>query len=262
MIPEPGIYTGTLRHRRFRPRPHQFTYKLFMAWLDIDRIPEQMARTPFTAYNRFAAASFLERDHFGDRGLSLRERLIRDAAAHGVLLPEGPVYLLTHLRYLGYCFNPISLFYCYQLDGSLDCVLAEVNSTFGETHNYWLTARNRQPGENGFRYRCPKTMHVSPFMGMNLDYEFVLTPPGESLVAHMNTLETGSGGLFDATLALEHRPWNARNVGLALARHPFMTAQVIAAIHWEALRLLAKKVPVFTHPDRIKPPIQEVPKRL
>jgi len=261
MIPEPGIYTGTLSHRRFRPRPHKFSYKLFMAWLDIDRMPEQMAGTPFTAYNRFAWASFLERDHFGDPGLSLRERLIQDAASHGVLLPEGPVYLLTHLRYLGYCFNPISFFYCYRPDGSLDSVLAEVNSTFGETRNYWLSARNRQAGENGFRYRCPKTMHVSPFMGMDLDYEFVLTQPGESLVAHMNTLEAGGGGLFDATLSLEHRPWNTRHVGLALARHPLMTAKVIGAIHFEALRLLIKKIPVFTHPDRIKTPVQEVPKR-
>jgi len=262
MNPEPGIYTGTLRHRRFRPRPHQFSYKLFMAWLDIDRMPEQMASTPFTAYNRFAWASFLERDHFGDPGLSLRERIIEDAALHGVLLPEGPIYLLTHLRYLGYCFNPISFFYCYRPDGSLDSVLAEVNSTFGETRNYWLTERNREASENTFRYRCPKTMHVSPFMGMDLDYEFVLTQPGKSLVAHMNTLEAGGSGLFDATLALEHRPWNAGNVGLALARHPFMTAKVVGAIHFEALRLLIKKNPVFNHPDRIKPVIQEVPKRL
>jgi hypothetical protein len=262
MIPEPGIYTGTLRHRRFRPTPHAFNYKLFMAWLNIDRIPEQMARTPFTAYNRFSWATFFESDHFGDPKLSLRERLIRDSAAHGVLLPEGPIYLLTHLRYLGYCFNPISFFFCYQPDGTLDTVLAEVNSTFGESRNYWLTARNRQPGgESSLRYRCPKTMHVSPFMAMNLDYEFVLTRPAENLVAHMNTFEAGDAPFFDATLTLEHRPWTAINVGLALARHPFMTAKVVGAIHWEALRLFLRKVPVFTHPDRIEPAIQEAPKR-
>jgi DUF1365 family protein len=263
MPPEPSLYTGTLRHRRFRPRGHQFRYKLFMAWLDIDRITEQMAETPWTSWNRFAWASFHERDHFGDSMLPLRERLRKDANQNGITLPDGPIYLLTHLRYLGYCFNPISFFFCYRQDGSLDSVLAEVNSTFGETHNYWLTARNRQAGEKSLRYRCPKAMHVSPFMGMSLDYEFVLTQPAEQLVAHMNTIEQGNSGgvLFDATLELERVPWNSRNVGRALLRHPWMTAQVILAIHWEALRLFLKKVPVFTHPGRIRAAVEELPKR-
>jgi DUF1365 family protein len=100
-------------------------------------------------------------------------------------------------------------------------------------------------------------------MDMNLDYEFVLTHPGETLVAHMNTIEQGgeAHSLFDATLTLRRRPWNTRNVGLALARHPWMTAKVIGAIHWEALRLLVKKVPVFTHPGRARPAIQEITRR-
>lgn len=252
VIPEPGIYTGKLRHRRFRPREHRFTYSLFMAWVDIDRIPEQMARTPWTGYNRLRWACFDERDHFGNPALPLRERLARDAAAEGIELPGGPIYLLTHLRYLGYCFNPISLFYCYHPDGSLDTVLAEVNSTFGERRTYWLTPRNLLASDHSLRYRCPKTMHVSPFMGMNLDYEFVLTQPAGSLVAHMNTIEPGTAPLFDATLTLEHRPWNTKSVGVALARHPWMTAKVMVAIHWEALKLFLKKVPVFEHPGRIE----------
>ena len=106
MIPSPGLYTGTLRHRRFQPRKHEFRYGLFMAWLDIDRIPELMAQSPWTSYNRFNWASFEQRDHFGDPNLTLRHRVSQDALAHGITLPDGPIYLLTHLRYLGYCFNP------------------------------------------------------------------------------------------------------------------------------------------------------------
>jgi DUF1365 family protein len=266
MIPEPGLYTGTLRHRRFRPRKHEFTYKLFMAWLDIDRIPELMAQSAWTSYNRFNWASFEERDHFGDPRLSLRERVAQDARAHNVPLPDGPIFLLTHLRYLGYCFNPISFYFCYDRSGSLDTVLAEVNSTFGESRNYWLWAQNRQPSANSLHYRCPKTMHVSPFMGMNLDYEFVLTEPGEKLVAHMNTHEHGpalesSRPYFDATLALGREPWTARNLGRILLFHPWMTAKVIGAIHWEALWLFLKRVPVFTHPARVRPTVQEATKR-
>lgn len=267
MIPEPGLYTGTLRHRRFHPRKHEFTYKLFMAWLDIDRIPELMAKSPWTSYNRFNWASFQERDHFGDQRLSLRERVEQDARAHGVPLRDGPIFLLTHLRYLGYCFNPISFYFCYDRSGHLDAVLAEVNSTFGESCNYWLWRQNRQPSANALHYRCPKTMHVSPFMDMNLDYEFVLTEPAVKLVAHMNTIERGNAfespqTLFDATLALEGRPWTSRNLSGVLLRHPWMTAKVIGAIHWEALRLFLKRVPVFTHPARVRPPVQEATKPL
>jgi DUF1365 family protein len=273
-IPEAGLYTGTLRHRRFRPRRHEFTYGLFMAWLDIDRIPELMAQSPWTSYNRFNWASFEERDHFGDPRISLRERVERDSRAHGVPLPDGPIFLLTHLRYLGYCFNPISFYFCYDRSGRVDTVLAEVNSTFGESRNYWLWPQNRQPladalshqpSKNALRYRCPKTMHVSPFMDMNLDYEFVLTKPDDTLVAHMNTIERGqafnSQSFFDATLALERLPWNSQNLGRVLLRHPWMTAKVIGAIHWQALRLFLKRVPVFTHPARVRPTVQEATKR-
>ena len=247
---EPAIYTGTLRHRRFRPVPHEFTYSLFMALLDIDRIPETMARSHWSSYNRFNLASFDERDHGGDPALPLRERLAADARAHGVALPEGPVFLLTHLRYLGYCFNPISLFFFYDRAGDVPVVLAEVHNTFGELRNYWLWSGNRTPGGNSLRFRCPKTLHVSPFMAMNLDYDFVLTRPAERLVAHMNTLE-GDGRLMDATLTLEREPWTAANLRRALLREPWMTAKVVAAIHFEALRLYMKRVPVFTHPDRL-----------
>lgn len=244
-----GLYFGTLRHRRFRPRAHQFTYGLFMACLDIDRIPDLARISPFLSYNRFNWASFHECDHFGDPLLPLRRRLAADAAAHGLALPDGPVFLLTHLRYLGYNFNPISFFYCYDRVGDLRMVLAEVNNTFGERRNYWLSPSNEIASANAKRYRCPKTLHVSPFMDMDLDYDFTLAAPGDRLVAHMKTLAAGES-FFDATLSLRRQPWSARWMHRALLAHPWMTAKVIGAIHWEALRLFLKGVPVFTHPAR------------
>jgi DUF1365 family protein len=102
-------------------------------------------------------------------------------------------------------------------------------------------------------------------MDMDLDYEFVLTEPAEKLVAHMNTIRRGTGPelprpFFDATLALQREPWTARNLGRILLLHPWMTAKVIVAIHWEALRLFVKRVPVFTHPARVRPAPQEAAK--
>jgi DUF1365 family protein len=122
---QPGIYIGKLRHRRFEPRRHAFTYPVFMALLDIDRLPEMMRVSRFASYNRWNWASFEERDHFGDPARPLRERLRSDAASYGVTLPDGPIYLLTHLRYLGYVFNPISLFYCCNRAGDVETILAK-----------------------------------------------------------------------------------------------------------------------------------------
>jgi DUF1365 family protein len=179
-----------------------------------------------------------------------------DAARHGLALPDGKIFLLTHLRYLGYVFNPISIYYCVGREGRIEAALAEVNSTFGETANYWMGAHNRIPAENSLRYRCAKSLHVSPFMPMELDYQFTLTPPGDRLVAHMDTIQTAGPGRghahFDATLTLEREPWSAPALRRALMRYPVMTAKVITAIHWEALKLFVKRAPFFRHPAKRK----------
>jgi hypothetical protein len=229
---------------------HEFTYPVFMAFLDVDRLADLMRVSPFSSYNRWNWTSYCERDHFGVPAQPLRERLAEDAARHGVTLPDGQIFLLTHLRYLGYVFNPVSFFYCYDLAEKLAMMMSEVNSTFGESQNYWLTPSNERKSSAAKRYSTGKKMHVSPFMGMDLDYDWIFTPPGDRLVAHMNTLSEGKP-FFDATLQLEQRPWQRRELHRALAAYPLMTLRVIAAIHWQALKLWLKQVPVFTHPAKL-----------
>ena len=129
VVIDSGLFVGTLRHRRFTPVAHAFTYPLFMVLLDIDRVPELMRVSAVTSYNRWNWASFDDRDHLGDPSRPLRERLVVDAARHGIELPAGPIFLLTHLRYLGYCFNPVSFFYCFDRAEQLQVVLAEVSNT-------------------------------------------------------------------------------------------------------------------------------------
>jgi DUF1365 family protein len=240
VVIESALFIGTLRHRRFAPIAHAFTYPLFMALLDIDCLPELMRVSRVTGYNRFNWASFHDRDHFGDPARPLRERLAVDAARHGMDLPDGRIFLLTHLRYLGYGFNPVSFFYCFDRAEQLQVVLAEVSNTFGGTHNYWLRP---EPVSRMFRAAATKSLYVSPFMPAALEYTFVFTPPAGRLVAHMETSEAGSVG-FDATLSLERRPWNATEIRLMLVRHPAMTASVMADIYREALKLWWKGVPV------------------
>ena len=252
-LPSPGLYVGRLRHRRNVPKPHVFTYPVFLALLDIDRIPASMAVSRLTSHNRWNWASFHDRDHLGDPSRPLRDRVADEAAAAGVSLPGGPIFLLTHLRYLGYCFNPVSFFYCCDAAGRLQTVLAEVNNTFGETCNYWLTERQAVPSpENGSaadvrRFRTPKVFHVSPFMPLDQEYEWLLVPPGERLLMHIGVVEP-AGPVLDTTLDLRRRPWSAAAIRRTLVRHPWMTGKVIAAIHFEALRLYLEGIRYRPHP--------------
>ena len=241
-----GLFVGSLRHRRSSPVAHAFTYPLFMALLDIDRVPELMRVSALTSYNGWNWASFDERDHLGDPGRPLRDRLEADAARHGVAVPAGRIFLLTHLRYLGYCFNPVSFFYCFDGRQQLQVVLAEVRNTFGGAHNYWL---RRDPASRTFRAAAAKSLYVSPFMPADVEYAFAFTPPEERLVAHMKVVEAGSV-CFDATLSLERRPWSAGEIRRALVRQPAMTAAVMAGIHAQALRLWWKGVPVVPRRTR------------
>jgi DUF1365 family protein len=236
----PALYVGTLRHRRHRPTAHRFCYPLFMVLLDVDRIPEAMSVSCLTGYNRRRWAAFDDRDHLGDPARPIRERLHASAEAAGVELPDGPIHLLTHLRYAGYAFNPISFFYCYDRIGRLQRVLADVRNTYGGQQAYWLTPTDVD--DRRMRARAAKSLYVSPFMRPDVTYEFVLTPPAEALVAHINVLPVDSPGrpIFDATLTLRRRAWTAQTLRAVLVRHPLMTAKVIGAIHWEALRLRLK----------------------
>lgn len=237
---ESGLFVGTLRHRRFSPVRHAFTYPIFMALLDIDRLPQLMRVSRLTSYDRWNWASFHNADHLGDPSRPLRERLAADAAGHGIDLPDGRIFLLSHLRYLGYGFNPVSFFYCLDAADDLRIVLAEVSNTFGGSHNYWLQP---DPDARTFRSAAAKSLYVSPFLPVDLDYAFALTAPGDRLVAHMDA-RRGGAVCLDATLTLERRPWHAREIRRTLVRHPAMTAAVVAGIHWQAARLWCKGVPV------------------
>lgn len=252
-LPEPAIYVGQVRHRRLKPKAHAFTYPLFMAFLDVDRIPELCRISPFLSHGRWNWAAFHEEDQLGDPRLPLRERLKRDAEAHGHVLPDGPVYLLTHLRYLGICFNPVSYFYCHDADGRLDLIMAQVTNTpWRERHTYWMPVAQGKQGSGGVSFEVPKAFHVSPFMPMACTYRWAFNHPAETLKVHIAEFDA-NGLFFDAALQLQKQPWTAPILRRTLIRFPWMTLKVITAIHWEAFWLWIKRVPIFTHPGTSKP---------
>ena len=249
------IYEGQVRHRRFTPRSHQFSYRLYLLYLDLAELPELFDRYWLWSAHRPNLAWFRRKDHMGDPTVPL-DTIIRQNITHATgIQPEGPIRLLTHLRYFGYGFNPVSFYYCYDReDKHLQTIVAEVNNTpWGEQHYYVLPASEHSGHSRHLQFKRQKEFHVSPFMPMDIDYDWRFSVPNKSLNVHMENYHAGNK-VFDATLLLQRAPINSANLARVLLQYPLITSKVVVAIYWQALRLLLKKVPFYSHPDKKEAP--------
>lgn len=240
------LYACEVGHARSRPAPHRFRYALTAFALDLDELPELDRTLRLFACNRRGAASFHDRDHLDGAGGSTKAKLERFLAARGIATDGGRIVTVTQCRLLGYVFNPVSFHWCHDPAGTLVAIVAEVNNTFGERHLYVLGEHERVPGE-GRRFRVRKAMHVSPFLEMDGAYEFRFGELGERLAVAIDEREQGETKL-ETTMTGLRRPLDDRALLRLAVLFPFQTLKITAGIHWEALRLWRKHVPILAKP--------------
>ena len=230
-----ALYLGTLVHSRREPVRHSFRYRLSSFLIDLDELPELERRLALVSVNRPNVVSIRDRDHLD--GGPLKQALVE--------LIDDPsvtrILMLAQPRILGYVFNPVSFFWCYRDDGSLVCIVAELNNTFGERLPEVLHGSE-------LRYEHDKHLHVSPFLGLDQSYEYAFSEPGAEVWARIHVREDGRRPLT-AVMHARRVELTNRSLASALVRYPLQPAQVMARIHWQALRLKLKGVP-FHH----KPP--------
>lgn len=242
-----ALYRGHVMHHRLRPKAHGFNYRVFWLLLDLAEIDGLDRRLRLFSRNRFNLLSFHDRDHGDGSPAALRSQIEAWLERARIDIGGGPVRLLTMPRVLGYVFNPISVFYCHYTDGRLAALVYEVTSTFGVRHAYVVAASPADQAAGRIRQGATKALYVSPFMGMDMDYEFQGQVPGERLELTITGHDV-EGLLITAAMSAERRGMEDRDLLSAVVGLPLLTLKVTVAIHWEALRLWLKGVRLTHHP--------------
>ena len=228
-----ALYSGIVVHQRFKPFGHRLRYRLAQILFDLDAMPALR----LFSHNRFNLVSFHDRDHLDGSAIPLRAQVERALTVAGLRPDGGSIRLLCMPRVLGHAFNPISVFFCHRRDGRLLALLYEVNNTFGQRHSYLIPVAD--PDAATIRQRCDKAFYVSPFMPMDMRYEFRVVPPGEttSVIVHGDDAD---GRVITAAFTGRRHDLSDRALFAILLRHGLLSLKVLGAIHWEALKLWLK----------------------
>lgn len=255
MTSRSALYTGSVMHRRLRPKVHRLRYRLFWMLLDLDEIDTVAARLRLFSRNRFNFFSLYDRDLGDGSAAPLAAQLRHKLAAAGLGEAGSRIAVLTMPRILGYAFNPISVYFCHRPDETLAAILYEVNNTFGQRHGYLIPVEDSAGGM--VVQKCAKQLYVSPFMGMDMAYGFRVLPPGDRLALHI-TGSDAQGPLIFAAFSGARRPLTDATLLHAFVVYPLLTLKVTLGIHWEALLLWLKGVRLQTRPEPPQRPVTVV----
>ena len=239
-----SLYVGSVMHRRLQPRMHNFRYRAFWFLLDLDELAELSRQLRWFSYNRPNLFSFYDTDHGDGTATPLRAQIERQLGEAGIDLAGGRIHLLCMPRTLGYCFNPLSIFFCYRADGALAAMVYQVHNTFGERHSYVIRVEDQS---DALHQHCRKLFYVSPFLDMDMRYDFRITGPDERIAVGI-CASSSAKPVLNAVLTGARRDLTDRNLMIVFLKIPAITIKVIAAIHWEALRLWAKGIGLRRRP--------------
>lgn len=243
--PPSALYVGHVMHQRLRPRRHRLRYRVYSLLLDLDELPALDSRLRCFSVGRFNLFSFHAGDHFDGSGTDLRvqvEARLREAG-----LPcGGAIRLLTMPRLLGHGFNPLSVWFCHAPGSdALQALIYEVSNTFGQRHSYLIAVADGAAPV--LDQHCDKQLYVSPFNEMEQRYRFRISPPGDAVSVGVS-VHDAAGAVLNARLDGARRPLTDAALLRVFLSHPLLTLKVVGAIHWEALRLWIKRLPLHPRP--------------
>lgn len=249
-----AIYEGTVRHRRYTPKYHDFTYRVFMVYLDLQELDQVFQQTPWWSHKKFSLAWYRRKDFFdGDSTTCLYQAVADRVEQETGRRPQGPIRMLTNLRYFGFIINPITCYYCFDQSGEkLETIVAEVTNTpWRERCHYFLDFSDKPTDKQSKVFS--KSMHVSPFQPMDLKYCWRGKKPAEDLLVHLDVYKESDEimrqPVFDATMVLQRQSMTAKNMNRKIGSYPWMTLKVFAGIYWQAFRLFSKRIPFFSNPN-------------
>ena len=245
-----ALYPGYVVHVRRRPRIHKLGYRIYSLLLDLDELEALDRKLRWFSLDRFNLFSFHRRDRGDGSGRDLRVQVEAAMTAAGLVLDGGPIRLLTMPRVLGWGFNPLSVFFCYSQANQLTAILWEVDNTFGERHGYLIAVE--QTADGNIRQTCVKRLYVSPFMDMDLAYDFRVRAPGKKLAIGIDVSDK-AGLLFIARHVAERVELTDAALLRLFFTLPLLTLRVVGGIHWEALKIWLKGVAL-----RRRPPAPDV----
>jgi DUF1365 family protein len=245
------IYEGWVRHARYAPVRNAFRYSLFFMYLDLAELDTVFRGRWFWSSKGFNIAYLRRQDHFGDPAIPL-DAAVRDLVQQKTgKRPDGPIRMLTHLRYFGHNFNPATFYYCFDReDKHVETIIVEIHNTpWGEVFCYVLDKAVNMGTVENKRFRFPKAFHVSPFMDMAIDYDWTFIEPEQTVNVHMIDYKRETK-IFESDLSLLRKEIKGRTLALMLLKYPLITVKVIAGIYWQALKLWVKGATFYTHPQK------------
>ena len=241
-----AIYQGIIIHQRSSPKKHSFTYKTNMLYLDLDKIKEAFSDNFFWSYNKPNFASFYRSDFYGDKNKTIKKSIQTLLLKKINLNHKGKVFLLTTIRFFGYSFNPVSFYYCFDETEKIQAIVTHITNTpWKEKYAYVHDCRNNSSMSKIFKFE--KSFHVSPFMPMDINYNWVFTSPKDFLYVSMDNLLKNKL-IFNATLKMTKRAWTAYTLNKILFLSIPMSIKAIILIYFNALILFIKKVKFYPHP--------------